>query len=100
GAVALPGGRRLLSLLSRPGSWVGAAALIVALALTIPWVGAWYSWRTAQGAMGRHRPREARPYLNQCLHVWPESSEVHLLAARAARLLDDYSTAEQHLLEC
>jgi tetratricopeptide (TPR) repeat protein len=70
------------------------------MALSAPHLIALYSRREAEKALARHRPREAARHLERCLHAWPRSASAHLLAARAARLLDDYESAEQHLLEC
>ncbi len=94
------GRRRLISQLRRPRIWVPTVLFAVALAAAWPHLRASYSWRAAQSALARHRPREATPHLERCLRAWPESSEVYLLAARAARLLENYDAAEQHLVEC
>src|SRR3954454_5548314 len=65
--------------------------------------GSWYvrhQWRAAQAALAADRLGEARSRLDVCLFVWPRSLEVHLLAARAARLSGDPQTAEAHLNQC
>jgi tetratricopeptide (TPR) repeat protein len=46
------------------------------------------------------RPAEALRRLDVCLFVWPRSTEVHLLAARAARLSGDFNGADRHLKQC
>ena len=46
------------------------------------------------------RPAEAQDRLKFCLRVWPRSPDVHLLAARAARLTGNMPDAEAHLNRC
>lgn len=70
----------------------GAAAGIHGYAL--------HQWRTAQTALSEERPAEAWSRLRICLLVWPRSADVHLRAARAARLLGDLEDAESHLNRC
>jgi tetratricopeptide (TPR) repeat protein len=89
----------LLSWLRRPWVWV-TLLLAVALAVAGPYLWAAYAWHAAGQALARHRPRQARDYLERCLRVWPHSPKVHVLAARAARLAEDYAAAERHLTEC
>lgn len=65
--------------------------------------GVWYvrhQWRAAGAALAADRPDEARSRLAVCLYVWPRDPEVHLLAARAARLSGDLPAAEAHLNLC
>ncbi|MBP3954824.1 tetratricopeptide repeat protein [Gemmata sp. G18] len=57
-------------------------------------------WRAAQAALKNDRPQEAQEYLAFCLRVWPQSLEVHLFAARAARLTGDLNAAEARLNRC
>lgn len=59
-----------------------------------------YQWRAAQAALREDRPAEARERLNFFLTVMPRNPEVHLLAARAARLTNDLNAAEAHLNRC
>ncbi len=56
-------------------------------------------WHLAQAAVKDH-PAEARDRLGLCLLLWPRSTQVHLLAARAARLTGDLEGAEAHLHRC
>jgi tetratricopeptide (TPR) repeat protein len=84
----------------RPRVWIALLFVVVLLALAAPHLAALYSWRAAEQALARHRPRDAARHLERCLHVWPNSASAHLRAARAARLLDNYEAAEKHLLEC
>jgi tetratricopeptide (TPR) repeat protein len=88
------------SRMRRPRAWAALLFVAIGLALAAPHLAALYSWRAAEQALARHRPREAASHLELCLRVWPRSAATHLSAARAARLLEDYGAAEQHLLEC
>jgi predicted Zn-dependent protease len=97
--------RPLSSLFARlrlPRVWVPllTAVALAVVALAGPYLYAAHGWHMAERALARHRPREAAKHLDRCLQVWPRSPEVHLLAARAARLLDDSAAAEHHLTEC
>jgi tetratricopeptide (TPR) repeat protein len=77
----------------------GAALLLVVAALAgILYVR--HQWKAAQDALAADRPDEARSRLAVCLSVWPENAEVHLLAARAARLTGDVAAAETLLNRC
>ncbi len=82
--------------------WLALLTLLVLLAGTA--VGFWryavHQWRAAQLALKEERLEEAQSRLDFCLTVWPRSPEVHLLAARAARLRGDVGTAEAHLNRC
>jgi tetratricopeptide (TPR) repeat protein len=60
----------------------------------------WHQWHEAKAALAADRPAEARDRLAVCLLVWPRDPEVHLLAARAARLSNDAQAAEDHLNQC
>src|SRR5437868_15243409 len=60
----------------------------------------WHQWRAAQVALAADRPEEARSRIAVCLLIWPRDSDVHLLAARAARLSGDLQDAEAHLNQC
>jgi tetratricopeptide (TPR) repeat protein len=59
-----------------------------------------YHWRAAGEAVVRFEPDEAQRHLAFCLAAWPQSSEVHLVAARADRLAGDSEAAEAQLQEC
>lgn len=67
-------------------------------------VGVWryalHQWQAAQAALKAERPAEARDRLRFCLRVWPRSPDVHLLAARSARVVGDFAAAEAHLNRC
>ena len=59
-----------------------------------------YQWHEVQEAMKENRYPEARSRLNVCLLVWPRSVDVHLAAARVARMNGDFAGAENHLHRC
>jgi predicted Zn-dependent protease len=81
--------------------WTALVALVVAAGAGIGvWQYALYQWRAAELAVKEDRPAEAQDRLKFCLRVWPRSPDVHLLAARAARLAGDLSDAETHLNRC
>jgi tetratricopeptide (TPR) repeat protein len=63
----------------------------------------WYAvhqWHEAQAAVKEGRPADSVSSLDVCLWVWQGSPEVHLLAARAARLTGDFDGADSHLKKC
>ncbi|HMC89958.1 MAG TPA: tetratricopeptide repeat protein [Gemmataceae bacterium] len=57
-------------------------------------------FRIAQEALEQRDWPRARSNLALCLEVWPGSTEVHCLAARAARRDGDYEDAARHLGDC
>jgi tetratricopeptide (TPR) repeat protein len=59
-----------------------------------------HQWYAAKEAVKEGRPEEARDRLGWCLAVWPHSPEVHLLAARAARMTGHLEEADSHLKRC
>jgi tetratricopeptide (TPR) repeat protein len=81
------------------------AALVVFLVVAAG-AGVWgyglYQLRAAQTAILADRFEEASDRLRYCLSVWPWSRDpdVHILAARAARLSGDFPAAEAHLNRC
>src|SRR5438105_10094314 len=84
----------------RPRLTVAVTLLVV---VTAALAGAWHvrhQWQAAQKALAADRPGEARARLAICLSLWPRSPEVHLLAARAARVSGDLKATEAHLNEC
>jgi Flp pilus assembly protein TadD len=80
------------------------AALTVLVVAAGSGIGLWryavHQWTSAQVAVKEDRPADARDRLDFCLTVWPRSPDVHLLAARAARLANDHDAAEAHLNRC
>jgi tetratricopeptide (TPR) repeat protein len=59
-----------------------------------------YQWPAAQADVKEGRAAQARGKLAFCLFVWPNSTEVHLLAARAARLTGNFDEADAYLKRC
>ena len=84
----------------RPRLTVLSVVVLVAGAGFGLWRYALGEWRAAQTALKNERPQEAQEHLAFCLRVWPRSLDVHLLAARAARLTGDLNAAEAHLNRC
>jgi len=86
----------------RSHPWRTALVLLAAIGLTAAgaYACARAQWRDAQAAVRERRFDDAERHLRFCLRVWPDSPEVHLLAARHARLTGEYPTAEEHLNRC
>jgi tetratricopeptide (TPR) repeat protein len=80
--------------------WLLLLALGVALALAGPHGWAWYQLRVARSALARYHPEAARRHLARCLRVWPNSTQAHLLASRAARQSGDFDEADHQLRIC
>lgn len=79
----------------------GLLAIIGTGATIASWhISAWKDYRAATEALERRDFAEARTRLASCLQVWPNSAEVQLLAARAARRAGAYDDAEEHLKKC
>jgi tetratricopeptide (TPR) repeat protein len=57
-------------------------------------------WQEAKNAVQEGQFELAQKKLDFCLSVWPADPEVHLLAARVARLTGDIRGAETHLENC
>ncbi len=78
-------------------------ALSMAVVLTLGgWFGgnyalAAYHWRSAQRYLGERRFNEAQAQVALCLEAWPDRGDVHLLAARIARLRRDAEEAWRQL---
>src|SRR6266542_7144163 len=71
-----------------------------AVAVGGPHLWALYHFRAGRADLEHYRAEEALAHFNNCLKVWPDSADAHLLASRAARRADDYEAADQHLREC
>lgn len=97
--LSLPG-RTWSAVRRRPRLPLLFALLLAAGAAVGVWRYAVRQWGAAQLALKQDRPEEARDRLAFCLRVWPWSFDVHLLAARAARLTGDLAGAETHLNRC
>jgi predicted Zn-dependent protease len=64
------------------------------------WQYALYQWNAAKTDLAEDRVPSARSRLAFCTRVWPKSTDVHLLAARADRRIGDLPSAESHLNRC
>ncbi len=77
------------------------AAVVVLLAMTtatvVGWAYARHQWQAAREALAADRPQDARARLTIPLFVWRWNPEVHVLAARSARMSGDLPAAEAHL---
>jgi predicted Zn-dependent protease len=87
--------RRRLGLAAAAVALFALAAWLI-LTFTLPR----YHWRAAEKALAQFHADEARTHLAPCLKAWPRNGEVHLFAARAARLADDSTAAREQLQEC
>jgi tetratricopeptide (TPR) repeat protein len=99
---------RTLRLLARPFRLAARRPLLTAAVLAVAAVGllfagwryAVHEWQQAEADVREERFQEARRRLDVCLRVWPQSTDVHLLAARTARRTGDLAAAEGHLNRC
>lgn len=90
----------MLRFFSRPRVWAVCALLSIiatGVALSVPHVRAWYHFRAAREDLRRYHTPQAIVHLKACLQVWPNNTEVWLMAARAARRARVYSDAEHYL---
>src|SRR5438445_799531 len=83
----------------------GAAVLLLlfiaaGLGLAGTYLWATYHFWAGKQALDQHKVEKARKHFNQALKVWPNSSETHFLAARAARRAAAYLEASDHLTRC
>jgi tetratricopeptide (TPR) repeat protein len=99
---------RTARLLARPFRLAARRPLVTAAVLLLVaggllfagWRYAVHEWEQAQVDVREERFQEARRRLEVCQWVWPQSTDVHLLAARAARRSGELATAEGHLNRC
>src|SRR5262245_14039939 len=86
-------GKRLIRLLP----WV-----ILLIVLAVPAAFAWgeYCLSSARKELDGHRAARGRRWLERGASLTLRRSEYHLLCGRAARMLEEFDAAEQHLLEC
>jgi len=89
----------LLKQIRRPRFLLIAAVCLGSVALAAPWLWAGYHLRQARLELQRYHSEEALRHLSAYLRIWPHDVSAHLWAARAARRLEDYGEAEQHLLQ-
>jgi tetratricopeptide (TPR) repeat protein len=99
--MALPSNDNRRPLRFRPRRVVVTALIVVVIVLVgflgYPSVLAWYHFRAAQSAAQRHDLNAEYSHLLKCLKGWPNSPEVYLQAARAARHLGQLKEAEHFL---
>jgi tetratricopeptide (TPR) repeat protein len=81
---------------------VGAAGILFGgyLLWIKPYFAGREAYRAAQRAVEQDRLDDARRHVEECLHVWPADTDVHLLAIRVARLRGDVQSARKHLGKC
>jgi tetratricopeptide (TPR) repeat protein len=74
-------------------------SLIISLSAYALGLSVWaeYQYRQAKRALERRDLMEAQTRLTSCLQAWPNSAELHLLAARTARRTTAYEDAQRHL---
>jgi tetratricopeptide (TPR) repeat protein len=78
----------------RPLVTVALVVLAASTAALSTWVYARMQWQAARKALDEDRPQEARDRLALPLALWRWNPEVHVLAARAARMSGDLLGAE------
>jgi tetratricopeptide (TPR) repeat protein len=59
-----------------------------------------HHFRAARAALDEQDCDEARPHLDACLRLRPDSAEVHFLAARGLRRAGVFDESANHLREC
>lgn len=78
---------------------LAALVVLVTLAVGVHLWGKWH-YREGQKALERRDFAGAQQHFTQCLKVWPRSTAVTLLAARAARKAGDFEETERLLQRC
>jgi predicted Zn-dependent protease len=79
------------------GIVVPLLGLAAGLGLASPYLRGWYHLRAAKAdLLAYHNPQAVR-HLQTCMRLWPDSPEVLLLSARAARRAGSYDEAERCL---
>lgn len=85
---------------TKSGFWLWRLGLLACF-LVLTWVGAFFSLLAlGQSALSRNEWNRAEIYLEWATTLWPPSFQAHLGAAKACRLLGQYSRAENHLNQC
>jgi tetratricopeptide (TPR) repeat protein len=86
--------------------WRRAARIVLALGVValVAWqvrvhTSAWGELKAGRAALDRDDPESARRHFERCLEEWPQSGEVNLLAAGAARRCGDFGAAEKYLTQ-
>jgi tetratricopeptide (TPR) repeat protein len=94
-------GRGALSLVRRPQVLFGGLVLL-GLAAFGGFIGArqilaWHHYRSGRAALEGFHPLEASKHFDDCLATWPNDPDALVLAARAARRLEEFDRAERFL---
>lgn len=85
----------------RPRTFAAVGALLLlAVAAAGVWAYALHQWQAARAALADDRPKDALALLALPLAVWRWDPEVHLVAARAARMSGELLAADAHLKRC
>lgn len=96
-----PAARRLTALPRWAWRRRRAVALLLLVSGTAAAVAGWgyarYQWRSALHDLAADRPADARTRLAVPLRLWAYDPDVHLMAARAARVVGDLPAADIHL---
>ena len=94
-------GRAILSLARRPLVLLACMALLGLFAFGVliaaQNIMAWYHYRSGRAALERYHPLDASRHFAACLTVWPNDPDALVLAARAARRLEEFDRAEMLL---
>jgi tetratricopeptide (TPR) repeat protein len=88
---------RLATKFSGRRALVPAVLLLLGAVASGPRLWAWRHFLQGRSELEHFHPEEARRHLSACLRFWPGHLEGQLLAARAARQLEDFEEAEEHL---
>lgn len=78
-------------------AWLILLVMIGTGCLVAPNAWAWYQLRAARSSLLAYHPEEATRHLTNCLRVWPNCAEAHLLSSRAARQVEDFEEASREL---
>jgi tetratricopeptide (TPR) repeat protein len=73
-----------------------AFAIWLVVAILVPQ----YHYRAARQALEQFQAESASAHMAACLRAWPQSGEIHLLAARAERLANHVEGTEAELEAC
>jgi tetratricopeptide (TPR) repeat protein len=87
-----------VKLARRPRFLLALALILGSTVLAGFWLWSNYHLRQARLKLQQYHCEEARDHLSAYLQLWPHDVGAHLMAARAARRLEDFGEAEQQLL--
>jgi tetratricopeptide (TPR) repeat protein len=94
----------LASARAKPGRFLFLTLVFLFLAFGV-WVLSWraYGWHhylAGKRSLAVDQCREALDHFQQSLSIWPDDAGTLFLAARAARRLGDFETADRYLTKC